>query len=46
VPEIGKKRGMDFAPALHTHKETVIVLSRVVNPADARRARGSAIILG
>jgi hypothetical protein len=38
VRTIGKKCGMDFAPALHPHKETVIVLFRLVNPADARRA--------
>jgi hypothetical protein len=38
VRTIGKKCGMDFAPALRPHKETVIVLVRLVNPADARRA--------
>ena len=36
--EVGEEGGMDFAPALHPHKETVIVLFRLVNPADARRA--------
>jgi hypothetical protein len=35
VFEIGEERGMDSAPALHPHKETVIVLFRLVNPADA-----------
>jgi hypothetical protein len=38
VLEIGEECGMDFAPALHPHKETVVVLFRLVNPADARRA--------
>jgi hypothetical protein len=38
VLEVGEERGMDFAPALHPHKEAVIVLVRLVNPADARCA--------
>jgi len=32
---VGKKGGMRFAPALQTHKKTVIVLGLLVNPADA-----------
>ena len=36
--EVGKERGMDFALALQPHKETVIVLFGLVNPANARRA--------
>jgi hypothetical protein len=38
VRTIGKKCGMDFAVPLQPHKETVVVLGRLVNPADARRA--------
>jgi hypothetical protein len=38
VLEIGEECGMDFAPALHPHKKAVVVLFRLVNPADARRA--------
>ena len=36
VRTIGKKSGMDFAPVLQPDKEPVIVLGRLVNPADAR----------
>lgn len=36
---VGEERGMDFAPALQPHKKTVVMLFRLVNPADARRAR-------
>ena len=35
VRTIGKKCGMDFAPALQPHKESVIVLGWLINPADA-----------
>jgi len=38
VRTIGKKCGMDFALALQPHKISVVVLGRLVNPADARRA--------
>jgi hypothetical protein len=38
VFEIGEECGMDFAPALHSHKKAVVVLFRLVNPADARCA--------
>jgi hypothetical protein len=29
---------MDFAPALQAHEEAMVVLGRLINPADARRA--------
>ncbi len=32
---IGEERGVDFAFARHTHKETVIPFFRLINPADA-----------
>jgi hypothetical protein len=32
---VGEECRMDFAPALQPHKESVIVLGRLVNPADA-----------
>jgi hypothetical protein len=38
VFEVGEERGMDFAPALHPHKKAMVVLGRLVNPADARCA--------
>jgi hypothetical protein len=36
---VGKEGGMGFAPALQPHKIPVIVLGRLVNPADARCSR-------
>jgi hypothetical protein len=38
VPTIGKKCGMNFTPALQPHKKSVVVLGRLVNPTDSRRA--------
>jgi len=38
VRTIGKKCGVNFTVSLQPHKETVVVLGRLVNPADARRA--------
>jgi hypothetical protein len=35
---IGEERGMDFAVPLQPHEETVVILFRLINPADARRA--------
>jgi hypothetical protein len=35
---VGEECGMDFAPALQPHKETVVILFQLINPADARRA--------
>jgi|GEM_PF-4989948 len=36
MPFVGEECGMDFAIALQPHKIPVIVLGRLVNPADAR----------
>jgi hypothetical protein len=38
---VGEECGMGFAPALHPHKIPVVVLGRLVNPADARSSHGS-----
>jgi hypothetical protein len=38
---VGKKCGMGFALTLQPHKIAVIVLGRLVNPADARSSYGS-----
>jgi hypothetical protein len=38
ILEVGEECRMDFAPALHPHKKAVVVLFRLVNPADARCA--------
>src|ERR1035437_3012645 len=35
---IGEERGMDFAVPLQPHEETLVILFRLINPADARRA--------
>ena len=35
---IGEERGIDFAVPLQPHEETVVILFRLINPADARRA--------
>ncbi|MGA2786552.1 MAG: hypothetical protein ABSF60_03395 [Verrucomicrobiota bacterium] len=37
---VGEKCGMGFAVALQPHKIPVIVLGRLVNPADAWSSRG------